>query len=342
MRYIGDVVLTTPLLKTLKTGLPGIQTHMLVSRGTEAVLSSHPHADRVLCFDSEKAENIRYAANFIIRLRKEKYDAVIDLTGNDRSALFTRVSGARVRIGYAGENRLRENLAYNLQIQAVLGSIHTVDHHLKAAEIFGLHAEDIHPFIAVTSDQRLRVNSLLSARGINPSESFAIIHPGARRPYKSWPPERFARIGDYVIRTYGLHLLVSGSREEETVCAAIAEKMREKALNLAGQVPLSDLPALISKSRCLIGNDSAPIHISTAVSTPVIALFGPTDGKIWGPRRAQDRILGAEFPCRPCGHSRAFCPLGEQYCMSAISFASVRAAVDDVLKNYPVEKVFPG
>jgi len=335
MRYIGDVILTTPLLKTLKTGIPGVQTHMLVNRGTEAVLNCHPHADKVFCFDYEKAENIRYAPAFIIRLRKEKYDAVIDLTGNDRSALFTRLSGARLRIGYAGENRLRSCLAYNRQIQAVLGSIHTVDHHLKAAEIFGLRADDIHPFIPVTSDQKSRVDALLSSQGINPSESFAIIHPGARRPYKSWPPERFALVGDYIIRNCGIRLILSGSRKDENLCAEIGERMKEKAMNLAGLVSLTDLPALISKSRCLIGNDSAPIHISTAVSTPVIALFGPTDGKIWGPRREQDRILDAEFPCRPCGHSRTFCPLGEHYCMSAISFASVRDAVEDVLKNYP-------
>ncbi len=342
MRYIGDVILTTPLLKTLKTGLPGVQTHMLVNRGTETVLNCHPHTDKVLCFDYETAKNrIRYSIGFITRLRKEKYDAVIDLTGNDRSALFTRVSGAGLRIGYAGENRLRNCLAYNRQIQSVLGSIHTVDHHLKAAELFGLSADDIHPFVTVTSEQTSSVEKLLSERGLKSSESFVIIHPGARRPYKSWPLERFALLGDCIVRNYGMRLILSGSRDDESVCTEIAERMKEKSLNLAGQISLADLPALISKSRCLIGNDSAPIHIATAVSTPVIALFGPTDGKIWGPRRNQDRILGAEFPCRPCGHSRPVCPLGEHYCMSAISFDSVRDAVADVLKNHPVKKVFP-
>ncbi|MGE0083189.1 MAG: putative lipopolysaccharide heptosyltransferase III [Desulfococcaceae bacterium] len=336
MRYIGDVILTTPLLKTLKTGLPEIQTHILVNRGTESVLNSHPHADKVLVFDYEKAKkSIRYKADFIFLLRKEKYDAVIDLTGNDRSALFARLSGARLRIGYAGDSRLGKILACNRQIDIIPGSIHTVDHHLKAAEIFGLSGTDIHPFIAVTSEQTAHINDILSARGLKADEAFAIIHPGARRPYKSWPADRFARLGDHIARTYGIHVILSGSREDERICAEIAGNMEEKPVNLAGQVSLGDLPALIKKSRCLIGDDSAPIHITTAVNTPVIALFGPTKWEIWGPRRRQDRIIAAEFPCRPCGHSRPVCPLGEKYCMSDIAFDTVWSAVADVMGNHP-------
>ncbi len=334
MRYIGDVILTTPLLKTLKTGLPGVQTHLLVNRGTEAVLESHPHTDRVLVFDYETSgKNIRYAKSFISLLRKEKYDAVIDLTGNDRSALFTRLTGARVRIGYAGDSELRNILAYNQEIDTLPGSIHTVDHHLKAAEIFGLAPADIHPFIRVTSGQRDRMETLLCHQGLKADESFAVIHPGARRQYKSWPLERFARVGDQIVRTYGFPVLLSGSREDVKICAQLSEKMEEKNLNLAGQISLADLPALIEKSRCLIGNDSAPIHIATAVNTPVIALFGPTKWEIWGPRRGHDRIMAAGFPCRPCGHSRPVCPMGDRYCMAEISFDAVWSAVADVLGN---------
>ncbi|MEZ4529051.1 MAG: putative lipopolysaccharide heptosyltransferase III [Desulfobacterales bacterium] len=332
MRYIGDVILTTPLLRTLKNGLPGVQIHLLVNRGTQAVLASHPHADRVLVFDYETGgKSLRHVVSFVSMLRKEKYDAVIDLTGNDRSALFARLSGARLRIGYAGDSRLRNILAYSTEIDVTAGSIHTVDHHLKSAEIFGLPVNDIHPFLAVAPEEAARVRAILAARDLKTDQAFVILHPGARRPYKSWPLDRFALLGDHIIRTFNIPVLLSGSGDDQNLCAQLAEKMKEKSLNLAGQISLADLPALIQKSCCLIGNDSAPIHIATAVNTPVIALFGPTKWEIWGPRRRQDRIIAAEFPCRPCGHSRPACPLGEKYCMTDIAFETVRAAVSEVL-----------
>ena len=81
----------------------------------------------------------------------------------------------------------------------------------------------------------------------------------------------------------------------------------------------------------LIGNDSAPIHIATAVKTPTVTLFGPTKWECWYPRRKHDRVIAAEYPCRPCGHAKLNCPLGDEFCMSSISFESVWEAVNEIL-----------
>ncbi|MEE4358815.1 MAG: putative lipopolysaccharide heptosyltransferase III [Desulfococcaceae bacterium] len=334
MRYIGDVILTTPLLKSLKNGLPGAKIDMLVNLGTESVLDDHPCADRVYAFDYTLAKKkpIR-SLRLMAALRQQKYDTVIDLTGNDRSALFTFLSAAPLRIGYAGDRRLRNRLVYHREIDSVLGSIHTVDHHLRAAEILGLPPADIHPCIHVSMQKAERMEKFLSQQGLKADQDFVIIHPGARRPYKSWPRERFAVLGDEIIRKYRIPIILSGSRGDREICAEIAGRMKETPLNLAGKVSLSDLPALIAESRCLIGNDSAPIHIATAVKTPLVALFGPTKWEAWAPRREQDTVLAAEFPCRPCGHSRFQCPLGDQYCMSEIAFDSVRDAVEKIMES---------
>jgi len=102
-----------------------------------------------------------------------------------------------------------------------------------------------------------------------------------------------------------------------------------KPVDLSGLVPLHQLPALLRAGTLFIGNDSAPIHVATAVNTPVIALFGPTRWEDWQPRRAHDRTLGIAFPCRPCGHSRPDCPLGQDYCMKQISYEAVWAAIEE-------------
>jgi ADP-heptose:LPS heptosyltransferase len=113
--------------------------------------------------------------------------------------------------------------------------------------------------------------------------------------------------------------------------------MTARAVNLCGQIALPQLPALIARSELLIGNDSAPIHIATAVNTPVIALFGPTRWENWYPRRDHDVTLTSVYPCRPCGHTKPDCPLGDSFCMSAISMESVWESVRKQLTGFRTE-----
>lgn len=336
MRYIGDTVLTTPLAACLKKGFPHARLDILVNRGTEPVLQHHPDVDQILAFDYPLSKKrLRYGVEFAFRIRNRGYDLVIDLTNNDRSALFTFISGASVRIGYVSQHRLRRKLAYTCVVDSVLGTLHTVDHHLNMAKALGLETAEIHPFIHVAEDQMRRVEKKLAQMGVDFSKPFVVIHPGARRWYKSWPPDRFAAIGDSVIKRYGVQVLLSGSASDQSTCLTILDHMKypSHVVNVSGQIPLAELPALIRKSVCLIGNDSAPIHIATAVNTPAVALFGATRWEDWYPRRAHDKVIAAEYPCRPCGHARKDCPLGSGYCMGSISFERVSKAVDEVLNS---------
>ena len=333
MRYIGDNVLVTPLLKSLKNGFPDADIDILTNKGTHQVFSGNPFIRDILAFDySVSKEKPWYALRFIAQLRRKAYDLVIDLTNNDRTSFFTFMSGSRLRIGYEARHFFRSRLSYSTRISSKFGTLHTIDHHLKVAEALRLTVEDRHPFIHVSSEQIREIEGILSASGVGKETPFVVMHPGARRWYKSWPPDRFAKLADAIIREYGVTVILSGSLADQPACSAIRENMEEQAVSLAGQIPLSALPALIRKGLCLIGNDSAPIHIASAVSTPAIALFGPTEWEAWAPRREHDKVLAAEFPCRPCGHRRPDCPLGHQgYCMSEITFEQVWAAVKDTL-----------
>ncbi|GBC61634.1 hypothetical protein DENIS_2596 [Desulfonema ishimotonii] len=335
MRYIGDTVLVTPLIRALKAGLPRARIDVLVNRDTAPVLDGHWQVGRIWQFDYPRAKkNPVRVLPLMKQIRDQRYDLVIDLTNNDRSALFTRISGAALRIGYYSEHRLRRKMCYTHVIDAVLGDGHTTDHHLKPAALLGLPVSDPHPELTVLPARAKAVEEKLGAAGIGPNTPFAVIHPGARRWYKSWPPERFARLADAITETYGIPVVLSGSPGDRAVCDRIAAHMGRTPLSLAGAFALGELPALISKSICLIGNDSAPIHIATAVRTPAIALFGPTPWAAWYPRREQDKVIAAEYPCRPCGHSRADCPLGDGYCMGSIRFETVWEATDSILKQH--------
>jgi predicted lipopolysaccharide heptosyltransferase III len=341
MRYIGDTVLVTPLLRALKQAMPDARVHFLVNRQAAGIVEGHPNIDNLIAFDYDRAKgDIRYVIKFMIKIRRLGCDMVMDLTRNDRSALITFISGAAVRMGYTGGGRFQQ-MAYTHRLPYRFGRIHTVDHHLEMAAALGIPIDDIHPHLAVSAEDRQWIRSMLADHGIGNERPFVVIHPGARRWYKSWPPARFAQVADELMSRYPVQVVLSGGPLDRETCASIAAGMQKRAINLSGKVPLERLAALLRESKLFIGNDSAPIHIATAVNTPVIALFGPTLADTWQPRRAHDRTveIPGSCPCRPCGHSRPDCPLGrEGYCMAQISPQRVWHAIEAILDSKRIAK----
>jgi predicted lipopolysaccharide heptosyltransferase III len=333
MRYIGDTILITPLLKALKDGIPDAFIDILVNKDTHQMLADNPYLNNTWIFDYHRSrKRLGYNLKFFLNIRRQRYDTVIDLTNNDRSSLITFLSGASLRIGYQKRHLIRQRLFYNKIIDQKMKNIHIVDYHLKAAEEMGLPVLDRKPFIVVLPEKIRDIErKLYDYIGLKADEPFVIIHPGARRWYKSWPVEKFAMLADSIIEEYNIHVVLAGNENDEAVALKIRSNMKENAINMVGKVSLSELPSFVKKALCLIGNDSAAIHIATSVGTPVIALFGPTDWRCWGPLRDHDRVFAAEFSCRPCGHTRPDCPFGDSYCMSEINFEQIWPAVKDTI-----------
>lgn len=328
-RYIGDSVLATPLLRALKNGFPQSRIYFLTDAQSLSLMNTQPFLDECLAFpEAPNRKNLASYFRLTRGIRNRHVDMTIDLTKSDRSALFTWLSGARYRIGYKATTLLQK-LSYNIQIPYHFGSIHTVDHHLRIAEYLDLPVDDKNPFLTVCVQDSHWVDALLRTKGLDQRTPFAVIHPGARRWYKSWPAERFARLADLIQHRSNVSVVLSGGPSDVDVCHQISKSATRPVIDLSGQIPLAKLPALIRQSILLIGNDSAPIHIATAVKTPVIALFGPTRWEDWHPRRSQDTTIAVEFPCRPCGHSKPSCPLGNDYCMGQISLQTVWDRVRD-------------
>jgi predicted lipopolysaccharide heptosyltransferase III len=337
MRYIGDTVLATPLLHALKASMPAAETHFLLNEETASIIKGHSKVDHLVPFDLPRAKkDVRYFIGFAWKIRRLMCDMVIDLSHNDRSALFTFLTGAPLRIGYDKISFVNRR-AYTHLVPYRFGEIHTVDHHLMMAEHLGVPLVDTNPDLPVFPKETQEVRDRLESAGVDNSLPYILIHPGARRWYKSWPVDRFAHIGDLIGRHHRIQVVLSGGPSDQAACDAIASRMTARPVNLCGQIALPHLPALIAQSELLIGNDSAPIHIATAVNTPVIALFGPTRWENWYPRREHDVILTSVYPCRPCGHSKLDCPLGDTFCMSAISMESVWESVRKQLSRFRIE-----
>ena len=325
LRYIGDVVLSTPVLSRLREAFPKARITMLVNAGTEEIVQDHPAVDEVMVVPRTGMKNWRLLAE----LRRRRFDVVLDLTDGDRSAILGKLSGAPTRIGYNSEDRWRGKL-YTHIVKADRFAMHTIEYHLTATEALGLSGPIPEPHITITPDATEAVKALLQEGLIELDKPFVCLHPGARWWFKSWPAERFAALADRIQTESETQALFLGSEGDRTVISGIATAMRTPARSLVGRTRLQDLAAILTRAVLMISNDNGPMHIAAAVGTPVIGLFGPSDPAIWGPWGVGHRTFYKHIDCRSCFHPDCF--RGETNCMRLISLDEVWESVRPRLK----------
>ncbi len=154
---------------------------------------------------------------------------------------------------------------------------------------------------------------------------------------KEWPAERFAQVGDALVREAGAGVLITGAQSDISQAWKVAALMHEEALVVAGRTTLGQLAALLAESDLVIGADSGPLHLAVAVGTPSIHLFGPSDPDLFGPwsvRPAEHVVIRTDWPCAPC-RRLDFSPreLPAHRCLEAISAEAVLRAAEDLLQR---------
>jgi predicted lipopolysaccharide heptosyltransferase III len=327
LRYVGDVLLATPVLSRLREGFPKAHIAMLVNPGTDGVVREHPALDDVLVVErGNPARQWRFARE----LRARRYDLVIDLTDSDRSALLARLSGAPVRLGYNSEGRWRGCL-YTRIVEADRFGMHQVRYHLRATEALGLMGPPPPPALMISQEARSAADRLLKEAGIDASRPLVCLHPGARWWFKSWPAERFAALADRVQTETSAQALFLGGEPERGVAGRIAESMKTPFRSLVGRMGLQELAAMLARAALMVSNDNGPMHMAAALRVPVIGLFGPSDPAVWGPWGDGHRTFYKGLDCRACFHPDCF--RGEQNCMKLIALDEVWEAVREKLRR---------
>ena len=325
LRYIGDVLLATPMVRAIKAAQPDVRVTMMVNRGTEDVLSGNPDVDEIMVLDKG---SLAAQSRLIAGLRGRQFDTVIDLTDGDRSAFLTWISGAPVRIGFNDEHRWRGRY-YTEVVQPVPGIRHRIDRDLAALKPLGIHPNEKPPRLWLTGEDEASANQLLDQLGIRGDRPIVIIQPAARYWFKAWPYERFAELADRLASDYGCQVLIGGSREEEALAQRIHEAAKSRPISMAGLATLKQFAAIAKRAALFVGNDSGAMHIASAVSTPVVALFGPSNPLEWGPRGGPVNAIYMELDCRVCFHPT--CRRGESNCMRLITVDAVYASVQRML-----------
>jgi len=315
LRYIGDVLLTTPLFRVLRENFPQSKLTALVNQGTEFVLKHNSCLDHIAVLPRG---NWFRQIQFLRFIRSCRFDCVIDLSDGDRSAFLTALSGARMKIGFNREGLWRGKV-YSWSSKGQYGTMHMLDYHAQSLIPLGLEPRVCAPELNVSDEESQAAEQILANNGLK-GVNWVMLHPAARYWFKAWPPERFAALGDALIKE-GVQVVLIGSEHEQSVAEEVMQAGQQKFVSLVGKTTLRELAALMKECRVFVGNDAGPMHMAAAVSCPVVALFGPTDPAVWGPRGKSCQVIYKGLDCRECFYPG--CSRGEMSCMGQISVEEV-------------------
>ena len=324
---IGDVVLSTPVIRTLRKTYPDAQIGVMVRPAHRELVEGNPDLNEVILYDKEGAHKSWGATlRFARELKAKRYETALILHSTNRVIAVSALAGIRRRIGYA--RRLPWLLTDRVPYVKKEGQRHELDYNLDLLKQLGIFSFERTLFVPTTPAQEERVDAFLRREGIFPKDPIIVVHPGASCPSKRWPVQRFAAVGDRLIERHDARVVVIAGPEDPTG-EEMVRRMARRPSSACGIFGLGELACLMKRARCLLSNDSGPVHIACAVGTPVAAVFGRWGGGLsptrWGPTGENSLVLHEDVGCRPClAHN---CTIGFA-CLQAVSLKRVQVAVE--------------
>lgn len=338
---MGDIVLTSPVTRQLGRIFPDAEVDFLTRAEYAPLARALPGVVTVQRFEPGAG-----LLSLVSRLRERRYDLAFDLHGNLRSRLVTMA-------GIAGAGIAGRVLRYDKRRFARMAVVrrrrrsrpvpHTVDRYLEviyrfegavapglvsANDATGAAGRAIAHDAPATAEKRLpqlnvdsaaasMVEERLAGAGIGPDVRVLGVAPGASHGPKRWLPERFARVADHLAKSRDMKILLLGNEADRPVTGEVAHAMERPAVDWTGTTDLALLPAAVQRCGLLVSNDSGPMHVATAVGTPVIGVFGATHPRLgFAPVGPADAVVTLDLPCSPCSlHGNRACRFRTHACM---------------------------
>ncbi|MDE3156544.1 MAG: glycosyltransferase family 9 protein [Acidobacteriota bacterium] len=337
---LGDIIHALPVAAAIRRAFPRSRIDWLVSARQRQILDLVPVIDRRVVLGGTGAaaavdhpEDAAFpgaggALEAIRYLRGVHYDVALDLQGLLKSAVLARASGAARVIGFS-TRYLRERLArpFYTEVHEPSGARHVIEKNLSLLEPLGIRQFAVEfPLEAVSSDV---VRQVRERTGSGPDGRFALLNPGAAWPNKRWPPERLGALAAGIGDRYGLPCAVLWGPGEEALAERVVETSAGAAV-LAPQTRIADLVALTRAASLIVSGDTGPLHIATAVGTPIVGIYGPTAAERNGPWAAADVTVSRWAIC-DC-HDKRRCRRAVP-CLLDVPVDEVLAAVGRRLEN---------
>ena len=329
---LGDILLTTPILRLLRDHCPAARIDFLLKAPYQDLLRAHPCVDRLHLFQANQS-----LGTTLSTLRQTRYDLVLDLHRTWRSFFLYRGVSARYRLAY-GKRTLRRALLAHLHWNTLRPMTPVPELYAAPLRRMGITAPvpamEMHlEAESLRTIQRLLVRTFPA--GV--ARPLLAIAPGARWPTKRWPVERFAHVAQELARQHHAAVVILGDEHDVPLVGELRRQLSVPTLDCVGHLTLMHTAALLQRCRLLLCNDSGLMHMATALQVPVVAIFGPTVQEFgFYPFRGRAQIVSHTLPCRPCstkGSRR--CPRGHHHCMQRLSGAQVLTAAEQMWEGVP-------
>ena len=337
LMHLGDLMLVTPVLRTLRHNYPEARITLLADRILADIVQENQNIDECLLIDKKgRDRSFLGILRFAHRLRKHKYDLVVNLHRNERSSALAVLSGGKRIVGYTkpGFSLLFDHVSPDQHM--VMHEVHSHYAALRAAGIIGeVDDAGLEMWLPPAAEAEA---ARLWAEHFAPTDKVIALNIGASWRTKRWEDSYFAEVADtYLARGY--HVAVMGGPTDVEMVAACRAQMREQEhphLHIfTGQVSLGVLAGLLRRCILFITTDSGPMHVGVAMNVPVLCMFGASPIPGFYPYDERSISVRAPVPCHPCRLHE--CPLAEaEYmkCMKRMPPALILQYADQMLREF--------
>ncbi len=324
---LGDVLLTTPIIRAFRTHFPNAEIHFLTKKQFAPILEYNPFIDTLISFDAENESMLQ----LIIRLQKEHYSHIIDLHDKLRSALIKRFVPGKT-FTYKKKHSYRKKLLKDHDLKPISS---TVDLYASVLENFNLSLDEKKPDFFLPDNEKVIASSFL------PSDKKRIVtmSPGASWHTKQYPTKYYKEIILHLLDHSDIRIVLIGTTQEKNLTTELAALSENKILNLGGRTTLIESAVIIKHSDLFISGDCGPMHIAVAFEIPQIAIFGPTHPKLgFAPLNPNAEVLTLDLDCSPCTlHGNNLCPKAHFKCMMDIKPEEIFEKIVDIIKRNDIK-----
>lgn len=329
---IGDIILTSAVVRSVKKQFPEARITFLIKKEFIDLVKYNPNIDHILTVD--KALGRKGMKELRIKIRREKFEWIIDLHKNLRSNYLKRCSGAVYKTRYS-KLIFKRTLLVKLRINLYKTIKPVYLRYFEAVKEAGITYDKLGTEVFYPAEDENFVKGKLLSEGYDHTSPIVVLCPGAKHATKQWLPERFIEVAKKLIIEKECTICLAGGSEDMQLCDEIRKAVGHGVINLAGSLTLLQSAALLRMAKLCIVNDSGLMHLAQSQKTPVLAIFGSTTREL-GFYPLEEKSLVIEYPisCRPCSHiGKEKCPKGHFKCMKEIQ-------VEDVMKG--IRKLMPG
>ncbi len=319
--FLGDLILTTPLIASIKNIYPDSKLHVISKPFGKYVLKNNPYVDKLITFDKKKDSTIK----LIKDLRKEKYDLAISPHRSHRASYSLFLSKIPERIGF---DKAGFSFLYTKKAEHRFDGTHEIDRNFKLLKLLPEYNEGKLikiPQLYLSKEE----NQFYKKFGLK-DKNYVLIAPGSKWATKRWTKKGFVNLINELYKKENIVLI--GGKEDLDFTEEILKDVKNKPLNLVGKTNLRESFSVIKHAKALISNDSAPVHMAVSFNVPVVDIYGPTVKNFGFYPYINGIVVEVDLNCRPCGlHGHNECPIKTHECMKKITAEMVLEAYEKII-----------